>query len=214
MPRSQPKILLVDDHLLFAEGLKAQLSALTARENISILNNGSQLVRQLAFNDGHDLFIFDLSMPDIDGFDLVRKLIQHNPNANVLIISAASDYKLALEALDIGAKGFVSKAANPETMLDGVRAVLKGGQYLDPSLRTLGQEQTSRAAPGQSIPPRTKEVLKHMANGHSNKSIADLLSITEATVKWHVSRLFEFFEVNNRTACVAKAARLGLVDID
>lgn len=224
MSKSKPKILLIDDHLLFAEGLKAQLTSLTAAENISILNDGSQFVRQLAFNETFSLYIFDLSMPNIDGFDLIRKLVAHNPDARILIVSAASDHKLALEALALGALGFVSKSASPETMREGVKAVLTGEQYLDPSLNALGQvlspfslsgsSSTSTSSKDSSIPPRTLEVLKHMANGHTNKSIADLLTVTEPTVKWHVSRLFELFEVNNRTACVAKAARLGLVDID
>lgn len=214
MPTAQHKILLIDDHLLFAEGLKAQLVTITAGDYISILNDGSQFVRQLAYTQDYDLYIFDLSMPNVDGIVLIRKLIEHNPQSKILIISATNDHKLADEALALGAKGFVTKAASPEIMLDGVRAILSGRQYLDPSLNTLAQYRTPDPTASPGIPPRTREVLKHMANGHTNKSIADLLSITEATVKWHISRLFEVLEVNNRTACVAKAARLGLVDID
>ena len=214
MPKSQHKILLIDDHLLFAEGLKAQLVKLTSADNIAILSDGRQFVRQLAFTESHDLYIFDLSMPTIDGFDLIKKLIAHNPQAKILIISAASDHQLADQAVELGAKGFVSKAASPDTMLEGVRAILGGGEFFDPGLHKLSKHSATNSDDGLTIPPRTKEVLKHMAKGHANKSIADLLSITEATVKWHVSRLFELFDVNNRTACVAKAARLGLVEID
>lgn len=214
LPTAQHRILLIDDHLLFAEGLKAQLVTITSGDCISILNDGSQFIRQLAHTEDYDLYIFDMSMPNVDGIVLVRKLIEHNPQARILIISATNDRRLADEILALGAKGFVTKAASPKIMLDGVRALLGGRQYLDPCLNTLAEYQTPDLPAGPGIPPRTREVLKHMANGHTNKSIADLLSITEATVKWHISRLFELLEVNNRTACVAKAARLGLVDID
>jgi DNA-binding NarL/FixJ family response regulator len=115
-------------------------------------------------------------------------------------------------AILAGAKGFVSKSSKPTILLNAACELLKGKQFLDPNLLcTSTIPEFSTTDMREVIPPRTKQVLEFMAKGHSNKSIANYLSITEATVKWHVSRLFDILKVNNRTTCVTKAISYGLI---
>ena len=118
-----------------------------------------------------------------------------------------------MRALEKGARGYLSKAAASSLMLDAVKEVISGQIYLDPAIpRIPGNEGPSPESNANVIPPRTLEVLKLIAKGHSNKRVADLLSISESTVKWHVTKLFSAMEVSNRTACVQKAARIGLIE--
>ena len=138
------------------------------------------------------------------------------------MVSASLDNKLANTVLESGALGYLGKNANPDAMIRAAKSVLAGENYLDDNLpriilnehgdKSLRRNSTDNTS--NTIPPRTLEVLSLMSRGHSNKDIANFLDISEATVKWHVSRLFEVFNAKNRTACVAKAARGGFVEVD
>ncbi len=100
-------------------------------------------------------------------------------------------------------------------MLDAARQLLTGQNYLDPSIPKLNKVLNKRINNDRKlISPRTSEVLQLLAKGQANKVIGDILNISEATVKWHVTQLFEILEVKNRTACVAKAAKCGLILYD
>ncbi len=223
MHKSQSrKILIIDDHLLFAEGLKAQLKALPGNIKIVINTNGKNALSLLRTRPDFHLIILDLSMPELDGRKVLSVLSRRKIGCPILVITAHLDHLVAKEVIKLGASGYLGKNASPKLMIEAAKQVLAGRVYVDPNLpKVVLRNQDSRGSENpecsnspRGIPPRTLEVLNLMARGHSNKSIANVLTISEATVKWHVSRLFEVFEVQNRTACVAKAARGKFVEIE
>jgi len=216
-PRSRsgsehPRIVLIDDHLLFAEGLRAQLREITPENHVDIVGEAGRFVRNLAMLPRVDLIIADLHMPDVNGVELISRIHQHNEKIPILIVSANHDLRVIETAIEAGAYGYVSKASSVTVMLEAVRSLLDGHRFMDPSLPgKVVDDQNPDAASKPSIPPRTLQVLEHMAKGMSNKAIADLLGISEATVKWHITRLFSTLAVRNRTSCVNKALQFGLI---
>ena len=206
------KILVIDDHLLFAEGIKSQLEKMPGKVEVVIATEGSKCMALASREPRFDVIILDLYMPDIDGFELMAALASNGVTTPVLMITAETDVNIAMRALENGARGYVSKEAASSCMRDAIAAVRRGEVYLDPAIpRIPGHDGASPQSSPTIIPPRTLEVLQLIAKGHSNKRVASLLNISEATVKWHVSRLFEVMDVKNRTACVAKASRIGLI---
>ncbi len=214
-PALSLKILILDDHLLFAEGLKAQLSNLAGAVDISIYADAAKYLRKVDIASSFDLIIVDLFMPDIHGIELISALRNRGAQTPILVISSATDINIIDDAFTMGANGFVSKSTSPETMLYAARQLLAGENYLDPSIpQTSKVLNKSINKDPKLISPRTSEVLQLLAKGQANKVIGDILNISEATVKWHVTKLFEIMKVNNRTACVAKAAKCGLIIYD
>jgi len=206
------RILIIDDHLLFAEGLRAQMRSMSPSAQVIIQTDGSKAIRQLERDQGFDLVILDINMPGIDGYKTLSILKNKKILSPVLMISANVDSASAKKAISAGARGYLMKSASPKTMIEAITELLNGRSYLDPSLPRLANHTPSEKKES-SISPRTLEVLNLVAAGYSNKTISSMLDIAEPTVKWHVSRLFEIFDSNNRTNCVAKAARAGIVDI-
>lgn len=211
---TKPRILIIDDHLLFAEGIKAILSSLTDAANIHLITDPAHFVRQLDHQQQYDLVVVDLQMPGVDGMSIIDKAVAHNPDIRILIVSATQDIGVLQKAISKGARGFVSKISPAPVILDAVKQVIKGGHFHDPHFPNIAHAALNELSGNVfNIPPRTLEVLQQVAKGHSNKLIAELLSITEATVKWHVSQLFELLSVKSRTSCIARAAQLGLINI-
>lgn len=212
--RENLKILIIDDHLLFAEGIKAILTNLTDVENIDFVTDSAQYIRQIEHQTHYDIIVLDLQMPGVDGMSVIEKALEYNQEIRILIVSATQDVSILRTAISKGVRGFVSKNSPAPIILKAVKDIVAGKRFIDPQFPNIAD--IDGELPDKhlfNIPPRTLEVLRQMAKGHSNKLIAELMSITEATVKWHVSRLFEQLSVKNRTSCIAKAAQLGLIKI-
>jgi DNA-binding NarL/FixJ family response regulator len=204
-------ILIIDDHLLFAEGLKIQLQDVAKDVVVDVITSAAEAIHRLERKNNYDLIIVDINMPEMSGFEVLSIFQAKAITTCVLVVSASNDRLSAERAFSAGALGYLSKNSSPQEMCDAVIAVARGDKYIDPSIPRI-QEIDDSASLGHSIPPRTVEVLNLMARGHSNKVIANLLDISEATVKWHISRLFEILVVKNRTACVNKALSAGLIN--
>lgn len=211
---TQFKILIIDDHLLFAEGLKAILQTITSSDNIDLITDTAQFVRQIEHQKSYDLVILDLQMPGVGGLAVIDKTLEHNKDTRILVVSATQDINVIQLAISKGAQGFVSKSSQAPIILDAVKKVASGEHFFDPQFSNIVSPViTTTDKTELNIPPRTLEVLQQVAQGHSNKMIAELLSITEATVKWHVTQLFSLLTVKNRTSCITKAAQLGLINL-
>jgi len=206
------KILLVDDHPLFLEGMRGVLQKLD--EAVSIHTSGScEEALALVDNDDFDLVLLDINLPGMSGLDGLQQIRDQLPATPLVVLSASEDRSKVLSAIELGAKGFIPKSSTPDIMITALQLVLSGGVYLPMAVLDMvnsAQLKTGNAE-GQTLTPRQIEVLKLLAGGHSNKAIGTQLAMAENTVRVHVSAILRFLEVNNRTEAGVAAAQMGLL---
>lgn len=204
------KFLLVDDHALFREGMKYMLNemeknalileAATSRKAIEIAENTPDI----------NLILMDLRMPDMDGVSAMKEILMTSPAVLIVILTASerlSDMRMSLQG---GAMGYIAKSVSPDIMTCALRLVLSGGLYIPPTLITETGQSCATENTGIALTPRQTEVLKLIVEGQSNKQIAYLLKLSEATVKAHISAIFKTLNVNNRTQAASIAKKLNL----
>ncbi|WP_019645679.1 response regulator [Novispirillum itersonii] len=220
------RVLIADDHGLFRAGLKRVLQDLT--EDLTVLEACSFDEAVTRLEEGVDIVLLDLVMPGMPWNDCLCLLKSRHPEIPVVILSASDDRKLVLEAVSLGASGFIPKTSSAQVMLSAVRLVLSGGVYLPPEV--LGAQHASaiaRTAPAANRPvpqtpedvlstltPRQRQVLALIGQGRSNKDIAFTLGLAEGTVKLHVTSILKALKVTNRTGAVVAASRLGVTPDD
>jgi DNA-binding NarL/FixJ family response regulator len=204
------RLLLVDDHPLFLDGLSVVLE--NAYENVAVTSalTMDNAIRALESPHEFDLITLDWSLPDGKGGALLRYIQDKRLFIPVLVVSA-TDNPLDLRlAMNSGASGFVSKSLGRSALLEAIAQVLQGEIYINAGTPCL--HGFSLANPAPSLTARQKEVLNLLGRGWSNKMICASLSLTEHTVKTHLKALFHLLAVRNRTECVRKAQSLGLVE--
>lgn len=208
------KILLVDDHELFREGLKLLLGDLGQDLEFVEASRVSEATR-LAATRTPDLVLLDLHLPDATGLEALHGIRAACETTVIVALSAAEDAGLIRCVIEQGAAGFIPKDSSHAVMMAALRLVLAGGVYLPPYL--LNAKPVPASAPAGEPHPsagglsgRQLEVLRRAVQGKPNKVIARELTISEATVKAHMSAAFRILGVNNRTEAVFVAARLGL----
>ena len=213
------KILLVDDHALFREGMHHIVCQLS--DTVDILDAGSfaEAMTIAGNNPDLDLVLLDLKMPDSNGVDTVKLFHLNHPDIPLVVVSG-TDYRNDIEhAMNSGAMGFISKASTSKDMLQALRIVLGGGIYLPPQLlqHALSSIAESRKD-GRNwrinkfgLTNRQLDVLQHLAKGMSNKDVALTIGLAEGTVKIHVAAIFQTLRVNNRIEAARAALSLGLV---
>jgi DNA-binding NarL/FixJ family response regulator len=204
------KILVVDDHALVREGLRQVLKGLD--ENLEVLLCGNcKLAFELAQDhDDLDLVLLDYHLPDMNGLDALAVFGERHPELPVVLLSGSANIQVMRQVLEAGAAGFVTKSSLSDELLHAVRQVLQGHVYLPHELTSeFGALQN---LPGFSKPPLTQRqelVLRCLLDGLSNKDIAEMLHVSEETVKTHVAAILRHFDVQNRTQAVVAAARVG-----
>lgn len=221
-----PRVLLVDDHRLFREGLK---SLLTERgiEVVGEAASGAEAVaraRELRPN----VVLMDLGMPDVGGLEATRRLKAELPDTAVVILTASEAERDLFEAVKSGAQGYLLKDMAPDTLVEQVRAAARGEPALTPQLaaRILAEFARLSSAPAaSSVPPREpaaapeplppltareREVLELLVAGATNKEIAQKLVITQNTVKYHLKNVLHKLHLHNRAQVIAYALRHGL----
>lgn len=193
-------VLLIDDHPAFRAGFGMILMQLPGSVR---LHEAASLRQGLALLDGAlrpDLVVYDWHLPDGGGLPGLMALLQWKPPLPVVVISGSEESAVALTSLNLGARDFIPKTAEPAEILARLARVLQ----------PVGEPE--RAAPGSPrLTLRQGEVLRLLAEGHPNKEIASLLGIAEPTVRDHVSELLAVLHARNRTEAVAMATRLGLL---
>lgn len=223
MSKRATKILIIDDHQLVADGLAMILSRVSDQVTISTSYNVRSVLADDALLQQQDLILVDLHMPTIDGFAFLQALEHRKIRVPTVVISGVEDRRDIQKALQLGACGFIPKELPSAQMLYGLRRVLSGQRYIPEHLADFLQLENldktdlltePELANGQS-PPQIRErqldVLALMHRGHSNLDIANILGISESTVKSHVSTLFRAFGVTNRTACVRAGLASNLI---
>jgi two-component system, NarL family, response regulator LiaR len=224
------RILIADDHPIVREGLVAVLETQPDLVVAAQAASGPEAVRQAALVRP-EVVLLDLELPGMDGVAVLQALRSAAPEARALIFTAFDTDERILGAVQAGAQGYLLKGAPREELFQAIRVVAGGGSLLQPVvaarlLRTLregekaGEPEAAFPAPPLAIltPPealteRELEVLRCLARGRQNKEIAADLTITERTVKFHVSAILAKLGAGNRTEAVTRAAQLGLVEL-
>jgi DNA-binding NarL/FixJ family response regulator len=202
------KVVIVDDHAVVRQGLQQVLAAEHDLEVVGSASDGSQAV-ELVLTVTPDVVLMDLSMPDVDGVEATRRVLDAAPETSVVILTSFAEREHVLAAIEAGAFGFILKDAEPDEIVEAVRAAAAGGSPLDPrAARVLLEARRSGGSPGRPpLSEREREVLDLVAAGLANKQIARRLGIAERTVKAHMSRVFQALGVSDRTQAALWAQR-------
>lgn len=200
------RILLVDDHAVLRAGLAALLSKQPGLDVCGQAGDGRAAVSR--FDELRpDVTVMDLQMPGLDGPGAIAKIRQRHPEARILVLTSYDTDNDVERALRAGAMGYLLKDAELSDLLRAIREVQAGRPYVANAVATKLVERVAHVP----LTPRELAVLRLVTVGHTNKQIGSLLSITEATVKAHLGRLFDKLGVSTRTEAVSEAARRGLV---
>ena len=213
------KILIADDHELFRDGLRHLLEHLEGQSVIVEATDFGKALDAVQTDDDFDLVLLDLSMPALNWIDGIRRIKEQvGPQTPVVVISASEDRHSVVQAVNVGAAGFIPKTSSSRVMMSALKLVLSGGVYLPPALldnetlMEVGRRPTTahRAPDGAAfLTPRQREVLGLLGQGKSNKEIARVLQLAEGTVKLHVTAILKALKVNNRTRAVVIAAQVA-----
>jgi DNA-binding NarL/FixJ family response regulator len=209
------RVLIADDHQLFRDGLKALLHSAPDTEVVGEAASGQEAIRLAAECLPH-LILMDLQMPDLDGIEATRQIVEANPEINILMVTMFEDDQSVFAAMRAGARGYVVKGVKHDEMLRAIRAVASGEAIFSPSIasRMMDFFATSRRViPAEAFPEltdREHEVLNLMARGDSNADIAQELTISIKTVRNHVSNIFGKLQVADRAQAVIRAREAGL----
>ena len=206
------RIVLVDDHAVVRGGLAQLVEAAGDMEVVGTAADGAEALRSSGPRDPR-VVLMDLQMPRMDGVAATRAILAEGPGAEVVILTSYSDGERIIAALDAGAVGYLLKDADPEDILEGIRAVSRGESPLHP--RAARELLSSRhAAPehdrGPQLTGRELEVLALVRQGLANKQIGRRLGISERTVKAHLTSIFQRLDVPDRTQAALWAERNGV----
>jgi DNA-binding NarL/FixJ family response regulator len=192
------RVLIVDDHAVVRRGL-AQLLATT--DDLSLAGEAAdgEVAIGMATELRPDVVLMDLSMPNLDGVRTIARILAVQPDLHILVLTSFSEHNQILDALQAGAKGYLLKHAEPETILAGIRDVVAGGSPLDPKAARALLTGRRAPRPGPALSDREREVLDLIGEGLPNRSIARLLGITERTVKAHLTSIYLQLGVTDRT---------------
>jgi two-component system, NarL family, response regulator len=207
-PQQPMRVLVVDDHPVVRIGISAMIQAspdMTVVAEASTAEEALQLFPRLR----PDITLMDLRLPMMSGAQAIRAIRQIEPAAKFVVLTTYEGDEDIRQALEAGAKGYVIKGMSREVLLSALRRVHARGRYLP----KLVSEALTCRVPNSRLSAREREVLSLMATGKTNKEIASLLGITEATVKGHVSLIFMRMNVTDRTEAVITALRRGLVHL-
>ncbi len=209
---SEPvRILIADDHPLVLGALRQAVSGAIAGVEIHEAHDFDSLAATLEAHPDMDLVLLDLSMPGVRGFSGLLHLRAERPGVPVIVVSANEDRAVMRHCLEFGAAGYVPKSLDVETMRAAIRAVLDGGRWTPPDLdaKSPGNDEASALVKRlSSLTPQQVRVLMMLSQGLLNKQIAYELSVSEATVKAHVSAILQKLGVESRTQAVILAAKI------
>lgn len=211
-------LLIVEDHTLVREGLAQTLSRLGSEWCVIQATDANQALALMDARSDIDLVITDLIMPAINGFSLLAMLRERDASLPVLVVSALSDKATVARAMRQGASGFVSKSDSGDQLVRAVHTVLAGDLYLPPdtcrAAPRMGRTSTvltPSPAAGYGLTHAQSRVLALLAEGCSNREIAESLGLAEGTVKVHVSRIFRALKVSSRAQVLLVLSRDGRV---
>jgi len=209
------KVMIADDHAIVRAGLRALIAAESSLLLVGEASGGVEAI-ELARQLQPDVLILDLSMPDLDGISITRRIKQEFNNINVLILTVHEDEALVKEAIRCGASGYIIKNAAESELISAIKIILRGDMYVDPSvLRSLIDETnkpSNSTAEFEPLTPREIEVLRLIVQGNTNRQIANELQISVRTVEGHRANLSEKLGLHSRVELVRYAKNHKLID--
>ena len=211
------RILLGDDHTLVRHGLRKILEERPDWQVVAEAGDGREAVRQaLALHP--DVAVLDIGMPLLNGIEATRQIVRRNPEIHVLILSMHASEAYVTRALQAGATGYMLKDSADADLMVGVASVAAGKSFFSPAVARVMLDEYVRhlAAKGvvdryESLSEREREIFQLVAEGHSNKEVADMLSVSTATVETHRAHILQKLDVHNTAELVLYAVRRGVI---
>jgi DNA-binding NarL/FixJ family response regulator len=217
MNRSPPRLLIVDDHQMVLDGLRAMLAAY--RQQVEIVAEAGEAAQALALVDAEkpDIVLLDIRLRGASGLDLCADILRRQPGCKVVFLTVYDDEQYLYQAMRLGASGFLLKRVRGGELADYLTRIHQGETLIDPALAARVAQSAARLQSGEFWPgahlgltQRESEVLALVVSGRSNRAIAARLSVSEETVKTHVRGLYRKLGVTDRAGAVAAALREGI----
>ncbi len=216
---SKIRVLIVDDHAILREGVRALLQLQADLEVVGEAGNGTEAIEVVGRLDP-DVVLMDIAMPGLGGIEAAIELKKLGRRARVLILSQYEDREYVRRLLKAGVAGYVLKKSAGTELANAIRAVHRGGLVLDPEVARTAMEEGGPASPGSAtdlydaLTDREKQVLKLVAEGRSNKEVAEVLGISVKTAMTHREHVMVKLGVHNRTELVRFALKKGVIRVE
>lgn len=211
------KVLIVDDHAILRDSMRALFGSYDDVEIIGEASDGEQALDK-AQKLTPDVIVMDLALPGMGGLETIRRIVNRNPKARVLVLTQYCDREHVISSIKAGASGYIPKQASGTEVLSAIRTVHRGEYFLFPSAAsTLIHDyllHQSEDEPYDRLTSREREVLRMVVEGQTSRQIADCLSISLKTVLIHRDRMMKKLALHNRTELIKYAIRKGLVEMD
>jgi len=214
-PAAPIRVVLVDDHHVVRRGLQSYLEAQPGIVVVGGAANGEEALSSIE-SWLPDVVVMDMLMPGgIDGIETTRRLREITPHTQVVVLTAFTDDARVIGALRAGAIGYIRKESDPDVLLKAIRAAAAGQSTIDPGIAESVLAEMSRAPlPGMALTERELDVLRQLANGLTNKQIAEVLVVSEETIKTHVGNILSKLHLSHRSQAIIYALKKGLVSLD
>ena len=209
--KNKIEIIIADDHMMIREGLKQLLELAGTMKVIAEANDGEECLNLLSKKIHPDILLLDINMPKKNGIEVLEHIKRNKIPVKVLILTVHNEVEYLLKAVDIGIDGYLLKDSSYDELKEAIDVVISGNTYIQPSLLpALNESLEDYALDKEKIDSLTKrelDVLRLISEGCSNKKISDELTISERTVKNHISHIFRKIDVEDRTQAAVFAIR-------
>ncbi len=211
-------VVIADDHAIVREGIKNLVELSEEFEVVGLAENGKKAL-SICKKENPDILLLDISMPSMSGIETIKRLLKAKANTKVIALTIHDEKAYLVETLSLGVKGYVLKDADSDILLEAIKEVANGKEYIYPSMRKYLDKKTKKMILSgktdvfELLTSRELEVIKFLAEGMSNKEISDTLYISEKTVKNHISNIFKKLGINDRTSAAMYAVKKGLIKV-
>ncbi len=208
-----PSVMLVDDHTMLRQGLRRSLET----EGIPVIaeaSNGEEAIK-MALETKPNVVLMDVSMPQIDGIEATRRLVQADNRQRVVILTMHIDREVIERAMKAGAVGYMTKDSTVKEVVMAVKLAANGDRILSPRLAEVMLQEAQHADEQVSLlSPREEELLQHIADGLATSEVAEKMYISQKTVKNHLASIYEKLQARDRTQAVLMAVKMGIVKLN
>jgi DNA-binding NarL/FixJ family response regulator len=209
------KLLIVDDHGLVREGLKAILGQSDLQAQCLEAWDEASIWQQITQHADIDLVLLDIQLPGLSGMELLKRIVKDRPQLPIIMLSADHDSDTVSQALQLGASGFMPKSSLNQVLISAIRLVVAGGVYIPPEALLKSNTKPPTIKPAVSLESlgltnRQVDVLRLLLKGMSNKLISRQIDLAEATVKIHIRGILRALNVTTRTEALVKLTEMGV----